>query len=157
MIELMSSAAITFIVLVAGIYFIVVDTQNSISNMYNTVHGDVLVGTYLAKNTFDSIVRKSSSKSSLSIDSDGEWVEVSYSSDPGSGTIDSYARFYTDQGNLKIDCGQLNPKELLDTRTICANVTSCKFSQSGSSIQMALTLLKKGQMLTVTTSAYLHN
>jgi hypothetical protein len=156
MIELMSATTIALIVIMAGVAFILVDTQKSWSKMYTLVHGDVVTGAYVAKSTFDSGVRKASS-SGLAIDSQGNWVYVEYSSNPDSGTLDSYARFYSNQGNFIVDYGQLNPKELLDTQTICSNVTSCKFSQSGKSVQMALTLAKNGQSQTVTSAAYLHN
>jgi hypothetical protein len=156
MIELMLATTIVIVVIFGVIGITLVDTQNSLNRICNLVYGDIVTGGYVAESTFNSRIRKASS-SGLAIDSQGDWVCVSYSSNPGSGTLDSYARFYSDQGNFKVDHGQLSPQELLDTQTICSNVTSCKFSKSGKSVQMALTLTKNGQSLTVTSAAYLHN
>jgi hypothetical protein len=155
MIEL-SLAAIALVVMILGVGMIFVDSQNSWNKMYTRLNGNVVSGAYVAKNTFDSIVRRASI-SSLSIDSEGAWINVSYSSNPGSGTIDRYALFYSEGGKFKVQYGQFNPDQILRTQTICSNVTSCKFSQSGTSVQMALALTQNSQSLTVMSSAYLHN
>jgi hypothetical protein len=155
MVELASAAtALVVLMLVVGI--ILVDSQNNWNKMFACVSGNLVPGTYVAKNTFDSIVRKASI-GGLSIDSECAWVNVPYSSNPGSGTIDRYAYFYSEGGNFKVQYGQNNPSKILSTQTICSNVTSCKFSRSGTSVQMALTLTQNGRSLTVMSSAYLHN
>ena len=154
MIEL-TLAATALVVMILGVGMILADSHKSWNKMYIRTN-EVASGTYIAKNTFDSIVRRASI-GSLSIDNDGAWVDVSYSSDPNSETIDRYALFYSEGGNFKVEYGQINPVQILRTQTICSNVTSCKFSQSGTSVQMALTLTQNGQSLTVMSSAYLHN
>ena len=155
MIEL-TLAAIAMVIMILGVGMILADSHNSWNKMYIRTNGEVVAGSYIAKNAFDSIVRRASI-GSLSIDNDGDWVDVSYSSNPGSGTIDRYALFYSDGGNFKVQYGQINPNQILRIHTICSNVTSCKFSQSGTSVQMALTLTQNNQSLTVMSSAYLHN
>jgi hypothetical protein len=155
MIEL-TLAATAMVIMILGVGMILADSHNSWNKMYIRTNGEVASGAYIAKKTFDSIVRRANI-GSLSIDNDGAWVDVSYSSNPDSETIDRYALFYSEGENFKVEYGQINPNQILRTQTICRNVTSCKFSQSGTSVQMALTLTQNSQSLTVMSSAYLHN
>jgi prepilin-type N-terminal cleavage/methylation domain-containing protein len=154
--ELMVASAIAVIV-VLGLSISLSDGQRGWNAMYNRVYSDVVTGSHIAARTFDRIVRKSSAKS-FQIDSDGKWVEVYYYSDANSASIDRYARFsVTDNNDLSVEYGQRNPKEFLGTVTICGNVSSCSFIQTGRSMQMVLTLKSGLEELTTVTSAVMHN
>ena len=65
--------------------------------------------------------------------------------------------FYTANGNLNVEYGQLDPKETLSTETVCGNVSGCMFKQLGRSIQMILKLDNGTQTNTVVSSAVTHN
>ena len=151
----MTAVAISVIVLL-GISIALYDSQHGWNTTYNRVYSDVVTGGHVAQRAFDAIVRKSSNQWLL-IDDDGLWVEVYYYADPNSVLIDRYARFYESNGNLCIEHGNRNPRQILSVDAICSNVTSCSFHQTGRSLQMILTLDNCRERLITTTSAVLHN
>ena len=88
---------------------------------------------------------------------DGSWIEVYYYADTSSVDVDRYARFYTTDGDLNLEYGQLEPREAIDIETLCGNVSECTFKQAGTSAQMMLTLDDGIQTKSVVTSAVAHN
>ena len=88
MIEL-ALAATAMVIMILGVGMIIADSHNSWNKMYIRTNGEVASGAYIAKKTFDSIVRRANI-GSLSIDNDGAWVDVSYSSNPRSKDADSH-------------------------------------------------------------------
>ena len=155
LIELMVGAAMMVIV-VFGFAIVLSDAQRGWNAMYNRVYSDVVTGSNIAARTFDRVVRKSSIQW-FELDGDKQWVEVYYYEDPNSVLIDRYARFYQTQGNLCVEYGQRNPRENLGVVTVCGNVSSCSFMQTGRSMQMVLTLDNGKEELTTVTSAVMHN
>jgi hypothetical protein len=133
--------------------------------MYNRVYSDVVTNSYVARKTFDAVIRKASSEKLL-LDEDGTWLEVYYYADANSASADCYARFYYSEsgqtetgaeGQLNIEYGKAEPRETLTIRTICENVSSCVFKAAGRSAQMILTLDDGQQTVTVVSSSVMHN
>jgi hypothetical protein len=84
-------------------------------------------------------------------------IEVSYYQDLNQATPDRYARLYGTNNELYIEYGRLNPKETLQTETICGNVSACAFQQTGQSAQMILLLDDGSRSLVVVSSAVMNN
>jgi hypothetical protein len=155
LVEIMVASAMAVIV-VFGLAIALTDSQRGWNAMYNRVYSDVVTGGHIAARLFDAVVRKSSIQL-FQLDEDGQWVEVYYYADPNSVLIDRYARFFQSEGNLCVEYGQRNPREILSVETICGNVSSCSFMQTGRSMQMVLTLDNGKEKLTTVTSAVMHN
>ncbi len=155
-VELMIAVMLAAIVMF-GVGAMVVDGQRGWQRMYNHIYSDVATDSYVARKTFDSVVRKASSETFL-LDAAGSWIEVYYYEDPNSAFVDSYARFsYDGVGQLDIEYGRLNPRQTLTVRTVCENVSSCVFKASGRSAQMILTLDDGLQTATIVSSSVMHN
>ena len=155
LVEVMVASAMAVIV-VLGLAISLSDAQRGWNAMYNRVYSDVVTGSHAAAGVFDTVVRKSSIQWFL-LDGDRQWVEVYYYADPNSVLIDRYARFFQEEGNFCVEYGQRNPRENLGVVTVCGNVSSCSFMQTGRSMQMALTLDNGKEELTTVTSAVMHN
>jgi len=155
LVELVITAAITSIVALA-IGVVIVDGQSSWNHMYDRVNSDVVTDGYVARTKFDVVMRKASREKLLIGDSGGS-VEVYYYADDSSTVVDRYARFYTADGDLNLECGQLDPRTTLDVETVCGNVSACTFKQVGRSVQMILTLDNGTQTNTVVSSAVTQN
>ena len=155
--ELLLTMAISTIVII-GIGVLIVDTQRGWNVMYSRIYADVVTDSYVARRTFDSIVRKASSKHFL-VDGDGNWIEVYYYADSNSAVTDRYARFYYDDGSntLNIEYGKLDPRETLTNQTVCENVSDCVFKGIGRSAQMILALDNDSRTVTTVSSAVMHN
>lgn len=155
LVELVITAAIMSIVALA-IGVVIVDGQSSWNVMYNRVNSDVVTDGYVARKKFDAVMRKAS-RERLVVDASGGSVEVYYYADDSSTVPDRYARFYTADGDLNLEYGQLNPRVTLGVETVCKNVSACTFKQVGRSAQMILTLNKGTQTNTVVSSAVTQN
>jgi prepilin-type N-terminal cleavage/methylation domain-containing protein len=155
LVELMVTIAIASIV-VSAIGIVIVDGQRCWQVLYSRVNSDVATDGYVARKKFDTTIRKASGEKMLT-DSNGNWIEVYYYANDSSTTVDSYARFYENEGTLSIEYGQLNPRKTLNVETLCENVSDCTFKQIGKSAQMMLTLDDGTQKNTIVTSAVTHN
>jgi hypothetical protein len=153
--ELMVATVIAILVL-SGIGIVLVDNQRGWNRMYNSVYSDVMNGSYVARATFDSVVRKASGDSYL-LSNAGDWLEVYYYADANSASLDRYALFSSSGGQFNVEHGVLEPRTTLSTETICENVTSCSFDGSGQSVQMVLTLDDGSQSVSVVSSCVMHN
>jgi len=159
-VELAMAIGISVIV-VLGIGVVLVDSQRGWNTMYNRIYSDVATDGFVARRTFDAVIRKASSEKIL-LDSAGNWIEIYYYADSSSTAVDCYARFYYDNGTLKAEYGDWDPDDS-DPRTvtrtdiISSNVSSCVFKGQGRSVQMILTLDNGTQTATVTSSAVMHN
>lgn len=154
-IELVITTAIMVIVGFA-IGVVIVDGQTGWNHMYDRINSDVVTDSYVARRKFDSVMR-SASRGRFVLDSAGNWIEVYYYANYHSVALDRYARFYTADGDLNLEYGQLNPRATLGVETICSNVSGCVFKQIGRSIQMVLTLDNGTQTNTIVSSAVTHN
>jgi prepilin-type N-terminal cleavage/methylation domain-containing protein len=150
-------AMVLALIVISSTGIILVDSQRGWHRMYNKIYSDVVTDSYVARATFDSVVRKASGENYL-LSETGNWVEVYYYADTSSTTLDRYALFYYEyDGQLNVEYGSLDPRQTLDVQTICNNVTNCTFEGSGRSVQMVLTLDDGSQSATVVTSAVMHN
>jgi Tfp pilus assembly protein PilW len=149
-------AMIVAAIVVLAIGAVISDSRRGWEITYNRVYSDATSDGYVAMKKYDAIVRKASGEN-LSVGETGSWIEVYYSSDEDSTAVDRYAYFYVDDGELKIENGQLNPRETLSVETICGNVSACTFKQAGRSAQMILTLDDGRQTRTIVSSAVAHN
>ena len=158
LIELIMASVIGLIVML-GLAVVFVSSHRAYDNTYDQVHADVITDGYYARQLFDTVIRKSSS-SGITVDTNGEWVEVRYYNNGASTFLDRYARFFTSSTELRIEYGtvdSLSIKQTQQTDTICGNVFSCVFRSSGNSAVMILKLDSGNKTNTVVSSAYLHN
>lgn len=139
---------------------VLVNSQRGWNRMYDRVYGDVVTGAYVAKKTFDKVVRQSSIKRVRLGNSE---VEVYYYNDAETSTmLDRYACFYVTSGReLMVDYGELSadgtPQAALSTMALARNVEAVDFSVVGASIQMILRLDNGSESLTVASTAVRHN
>jgi len=163
LIELMTTITAALII-VLGVGITIVDSHRGWHRLYNRVQGDVVTDSYVARNTFDAVVRKSSIKR-CELGNSGEFVEVYYYQDPNSLELDGYARFYISgeqllvvYGDGTIDAGGSWVATSASTPVMLAhNVKSCRFSVDGTCVQMILSLDNGSETMTVSTSAVRHN
>ena len=153
--ELVITILIASIVLL-GIGAVLSDSQRAWTRMHNVVFSETATDIYVARQAFDTVIRKAS-RERMSLDVDGHWLEIYCYQDQDSTEIDHYIRLYEDNGSLKVEHGKLDPRSTLSVSTICGNVSSCVFKKKGRSAQMILTLDDGVQTLTVVSSAILHN
>lgn len=149
-------------VVILSMGIVLVDSQRGWNQMYNRVYSGVVTDSYVARKTFDTVVRKSSiSRERLGNDNDE--VVLYYYNDPASSTwLDRYARFYTAGKRLLVDYGKSDAKGNLhgrtqQTTTLAHNVEAVNFSVTGTCVQMTLRLDNGSEALTVMTSAIRHN
>lgn len=160
-IELMIALTIGCIVML-GVGMTIADSHRGFNAMYDRMYSDVVTDGYIARKTFDSVIRRAT-RTRFLLDSGGNWLEVYYCQDPNSTIVDSYARFFEANGELSIEYGSLeygslNPRQTLSTNTICGNVAGCVFFKgAGRSAQMVLTLDNGSQTITVVSSAVMQN
>jgi len=154
-VELMITTVI-FLIVGLAIGVVIVDGQTGWNTMYDRLNSDVVTDGYVARRKFDAVMRSASRSQSL-VASDGSWIEVYYYASPSSTVVDRYARFYTADGDLNFEYGQLEPRATLGVETVCENVISCTFKQVGTSAQMTLKLDNGTQTNTVVSSAVTHN
>jgi len=160
---------ISSIVVLSSFGVILVDSQTSWNKMYNRVNSDVVIDAYVAKKTFNAVVRKSSIKM-YDIGNSGEFVRVYYynNNDPSSSyystKLDRFATFYASGRELVVDYGVYNPgsssiSAVLRTVTLARNVQSVIFvaKDVSNSVQMILKLDNGRESLIVTCSAVRHN
>jgi len=159
LIEIMITMALATIVIFST-GALLLESQKGWSVMYNRVYGGVVDGAYVARKTFDAVVRKSSIKGERLGDDE---VEVYYYADPDTSTLlDRYARFYvTGENEFLVDYGELdadgNPQEPTSTVTLAHNVVAASFSVAGACVQMTLKLDDGSESLTVMSSPVRHN
>jgi hypothetical protein len=158
-IELMIATGLASAVVI-GVGMLLVDSQRGWNRMFSRAYSDVSTDSHVARRRFDSTVRNASTQGIL-LAVDGSWVEVYYYSDPNSTVVDRYARFYTylngDNNQLLVEHGAVEPRQALNTETVCGNVSSCVFKSAGNSAQMVLTLNDGSQSATIVASAVMHN
>jgi type II secretory pathway pseudopilin PulG len=158
-IELMIATGLASTVVV-GVGMLLVDSQRGWNRMYSRTYSDVSTDSHVARRRFDSVVRNASTQGIL-LSVDGSWVEVYYYSDPNSVIVDRYARFFTysdgSVSQLLVEHGAVEPRQILNTETVCGNVSSCVFKSAGNSAQMVLTLDDGSQSATIVASAVMHN
>jgi len=155
-IELMIATMIGGIIML-GVGMTIADSHRGFNAMYDRMYSDVVTDGYIARKTFDSVIRRAT-RTRFLLDADGNWLEVYYCQDPNSTVVDHYARFSEADGELNIAYGSLNPRNTLSTNTICGNVTGCVFFKgAGRSAQMILTLDNGSQTATIVSSAVMEN
>ena len=148
-------------IIILGIGVVIVDGHRGWQVMYNRIYSDVATDGYVARKTFDAVIRKASTEGLL-LDGAGNWIEVYYCQDGNSTSVDSYARFYYENdgegsGRLNVEYGKLNPRETLTVQTVCENVSGCIFKAAGRSVQMILTLTNGTETSTIVSSGVMHN
>lgn len=159
LVELMIATVLGLIV-ISGTAMVLADSQRGWNKMYNQIYADIIDDSYVARKTFDSVIRNAS-REFFTLSSDGSWLEVYYYADSSSATVDRYARFYSlaQSGSVKLflEEGLLSPTQTLTTRKVCDNVSSCIFKRAGLSAQMILTLDDGSETISIVSSAVLHN
>ena len=146
----------TSAIVIISVGVAMVDGQKGWNRMYTRRTSGPATDAYLARRTFDTVVRKASKEKFLTAD-DGSWLEVYYYTDLTSEKPDRYARFAHTDNSLSIEYGVIDPRRTLSTQTVCTNVSACAFKRTGRSAQMILTLDDGSQTANVTSSAVMHN
>ncbi|KPK75258.1 MAG: hypothetical protein AMJ79_11900 [Phycisphaerae bacterium SM23_30] len=153
--ELVITMIIAAIVMLS-IGMVLSDSQKAWTRMHRTVFSEAATDTYVARQAFDSVIRRASREKIL-LGEDGAWIEIYCYQDKDSTEIDHYIRLFESNGSLKIEHGDLEPRTTLSVWTVCNNVTHCVFKKVGRSAQMILTLDDGNQTFNVVSSAVLHN
>lgn len=159
LVELMVTMAIALIVILS-VGLVLVDSQKGWNRMYDRVYGDIVTDGYVARKTFDAVVRKSSIKRADFVSSNDFYAY--YYQDQASTKLDRYARFYTRENQLLVDYGQLDDSEnrlnAYSTVVLARNVKTAYFANPpGTSIQMIIELDDGRLAMTVTCTANRHN
>lgn len=155
--ELMITTAVAAIV-VLGLGFVLADSNRSWQKMYESTNSDFTISAQIVRKTFESVVRKASSQS-IQISSNGREVKVYYYDSSESSELDCYASFYFRFNKLNVDYGSLvSGSEVWEsTQTLCSDVSSCVFTNTGDGVQMVLCLDDGYESITVVSSAVAHN
>ena len=148
----------TVIMLVVGLAIgvVIVDGQTGWNTMYDRMNSDVVTDGYVARKKFDAVMRSASRAQSL-IAADGSWIEVYSYAKPSSTAVDRYWRFYVADEDLNLEYGELEPRVTLTVDTVCSNVSTCTFLQTGQAVQMTLVLDNGTQTNAIVSSAITHN
>jgi hypothetical protein len=180
LVELMVTILIAMLVF-AGIGVFMVDSIRAFPRMYERTTGNyqradagVIPDSYVARATFDSVVRKASIKSPSIPYVPSSTVTLYYYNDVTSPALDRCARFRFDSTNntLLIDYGTYVDATKTETypagssgRILAKNVTNATFEVQGTSMIMGLTIdnavdpanPKQKVKMTVTSAAVRHN
>lgn len=155
LVEMMISMAILLIV-VAGVGTAVADGFHQWQRMYDRLYSNLAADSVAAPRVLDRVVRKAAG-ARLLIGAGGDFVEVCHFADQSSTFVDRYARLYFEGGRLKLEQGELTPRRLVSSRTICENVSDGTFRQFNRSVQMELTLDDGDHRRTIVSSAFIHS
>lgn len=125
--ELLITSVMSGIV-IFGLGVVLVHTQRDWENMYERVNGETASDAYTAKRAFESVVRSSSvSLRPPALNINGDFIELYLYENLWSNSIDSYARFYVENGELILICGSLSDpgyKEITGSETGVIKVSS---------------------------------
>lgn len=100
-------------IIILGLGVVLVETQRRWEESYERVNGDMVMDSYAAKLAFESMVRQSSlSIMAPKMSSDGSSIVLYTYKDIKSNSIDAYAKFYLENGELVAEYGPL--EELTD-------------------------------------------
>jgi len=151
-------ATIIVVIVILALGTTIADGIRGWNRMYDRVYADIRTDSFVARKTFDQVIRKATRERCL-VDSAGAWLEVYYYSSSSVSVVDRYARFYSASGALLVERGSwtADAKSALRTDIVCENVASCVFKADGRSAQMLLTLDDGSQNIVVATSAVMHN
>jgi len=155
LIELMIAITASMVVIL-GLAVVLANSQKSWNQLYTRAFSDIVGDSNVAGIKFKDIVRKASQNGFI-VDNQGKSIEVYYYDSEDSADVDRYAYFYELDGDLNLETGKLNPRETLEIKTVCTNVTECLFTAAGRSAQMALTLDDGSRKISTVSCAYLHN
>jgi len=155
-VELMAATVVS-VVVIFGVGAVLVDSQKGWNTTYERTYSGVAIDGDLARRTFDAVMRKASGTNIILDDDTGSAVTVRYYNDSASTILDRYARFYLDGRDLKVEYGNLDPGEVLNTRRLCTNVSSCAFNTAGRAVEMVLRLDDGSRAATIVSSAVTHN
>ena len=155
LIEIMVAVVLSSIMVLA-VGLMLAEGPRSFNRMNDRAFGDLVTESFVARKIFDSTIRKAS-KEEILVDNASNQLEVYYYASSVSVSADRYAKIYKSDSTLYVEYGTREPRETLETKTICSNVSSCIFNSTGRSAQMILTLDDGSQKITTVTSAIMHN
>ena len=144
------------LIVMLGVAVVLADSQKSWHRLYSRAFSDIVGDSNVSGIKFKATIRNAS-KDGFLVDDNGDEIEVYYYSDENSAAVDRYARFYVLDGDLNLELGKLDPRETLEVRTICGNVSGCFFTSADRSAQMVLTLDNGSRTITTVSCAFMHN
>jgi prepilin-type N-terminal cleavage/methylation domain-containing protein len=161
----MMTAMLASSIMVLGVMTVLASNQKEYNQTYQRVNGATVREAQEARSVFDLIVRKSSVRS-YKLGSANEYVEVYWYAGASSAVLDRYTRFYLNGTDLVAETGQLTPgtfnHALNNNPTIQVlahhvRPETCKFTQFGATISMALVIDDGRLDLPLVTTATRHN
>jgi prepilin-type N-terminal cleavage/methylation domain-containing protein len=155
LIELIIAVTASLVVML-GVTLVLANSQENWNHLYTRAFSDIAGDSNVAGKKFKAITCKAS-QNGFVLDEDGKGIEVHYYNNENSAVVDRYAHFYELDGDLNLELGILEPRETLEVRTICSNVSECFFTAAGRSAQMVLTLDDGSRTVSTVSCAYMHN
>ena len=155
LIELSVSILVGLVVIIS-MGMVLSDNGRAWNELYHRVHTSETTDGYMARLTFDRIIRKAAGDR-IDLIQSGDSVEVDYYNDAASTKLDRYGLLYLDGTDLKLEEGDLATHTALSTQTVCSNVTYCSFTSKGDVVEMVLKLDDGSSSTVVACSALGHN
>jgi prepilin-type N-terminal cleavage/methylation domain-containing protein len=152
----LSIAVTASLIVMLGVAAVLADSQKSWHRLFNHAFSDIVGDSNVAGIKFKATIRKACGNGFI-LDDDHKGIEVYYYNDEDSVVLDRYARFYELDGDLNLELGKLDPRETLETQTLCKNVSECFFTAAGRSAQMVLTLNDGSRTISTVSCAFMHN
>lgn len=157
LVELAMVSVISVIVILA-VTTLMADSQKGYSSIYNKANSDVANDNFAVRKVFTSVVRQCSNENSATdIALDGSLVRMQYYSVTSAESLDRYAKFYLQNGDLLLEKGVIMPESTLSLQMVCHNVSSVMFRKIGCSVFMFLELNDGTNSRKINTSAILQN
>ena len=161
----MMTAMLAGSIIVLGVVSVMASNQKEYNQTFQRVNGETVRAAQQARAVFDTIVRKSTIRS-YRLGSANEYVEVFWYASPTVLALNRYTRFYLSGTDLVAETGQLTPGTFdhalnnnPGAQVLAHHVRpeTCKFTQFGSTISMALVIDDGRLDLPLVTTATRHN
>ena len=157
LVELAMVSVISVIVILA-VTTLMADSQKGFNGIYNKTNSDLAYDDFAVRKVFSSVIRQSSNDNgATAVAVDGSWVQVQYYSSTSAESLDRYAKFYLQDGELLLEKGVISPASTLSLQTVCKSVSSVVFKKNGTSVFMFLELNDGTNSRGINTSAILQN
>jgi hypothetical protein len=157
LVELTMVSVISVIVILA-VTTLMADSQKGFNSVYNKTNSNLANDDFVVRKIFSSVIRPCSNDSNAtSVAVDGSWVQMQYYSGTSTDSLDRYAKFYLQDGELLLEKGVITPASTLSLQTVCQSVSSVVFKKNGNSVFMFLELNDGTNSREINTSAILHN
>ena len=157
LVELAMVSVISVIVILA-VTTLMADSQKGYNSVYNKTNSNLANDDFVVRKMFSSVIRQCSNETgATTVAVDGSWVQAQYYSSPSAESLDRYAKFYLQDGELLLEKGVITPASTQSLQTVCQSVSSVVFKKNGNSVFMFLELNDGTNSRGINTSAILYN